>query len=71
MDQPQTGIRSSFFRLFSFTDRSPEQLLLHTVEATIVLLVGAALFDHTPLPLVPAGILIFGWRKYHNRHKTD
>jgi hypothetical protein len=67
VDQIQESLRSVFFKHFSFVDKTPEEILVQTITLTTILLVGAALFDHTPLPLIPAGILIFGWRAYHLR----
>jgi hypothetical protein len=71
VDQPQASPRRSIFKLFSYAEKSPEEILLQTIAATAILLVGAALFDHTPLPLVPAAILILGWRAYHVRRTTS
>jgi hypothetical protein len=67
VDQIQETLRNKFFKHFSFVDKTPEEILLQTITLTTILLVGAALFDHTPLPLIPAGILVFGWRAYHLR----
>jgi hypothetical protein len=68
VDQPATDETGrSFFKFFSFADRSPEEILVRTILGTAALLVGAALFDHTPLPMIPAALLFCGWRAYLTR----
>ncbi len=60
--------RISFSQIFTFAspdNKTAEQVLLETQYATLIALVGVALYAHTFLPLVPAALLYWGLRAYH------
>lgn len=56
---------SQIFTFASPENKSAEQVLIETQYATLIALVGAALFAHSWLPLAPAALLYWGLRAYH------
>ena len=67
MDKASKYARYSIFNFFSFSQKTPEQILVETQWTTVVVLVGVALFAHNPLPLFPAAVLLMGLYGYSSR----
>ncbi len=70
MDNAPQHARYSIFNFFSFSQKTPEEILVETQWTTVGVLVGVALFAHNPLPLFPAAVLLMGLYGYRSRRAT-